>query len=239
METNPGPFDILYQDEDMVAIDKPPAFHVHPPESDRRVPRRLICLSLLRDQVGRYVYPVHRLDVATSGVLLWALNQDTARLLNRAFLDRQIEKRYRTVARGFTRDEFSIELPLELDSTGDLADSRTDFRRLGQVEWDIPVGKKFPRARYSYLEAYPRTGRHHQIRRHLNRIASPIIGDTDHGDSHHNRFFREHWGIQGLCLRAFELKFQHPRTGNMLSIQAPLNDKWRKIEALFQGSGPV
>lgn len=233
METVSGPFDILYQDDDLVAIDKPPAYHVHPPENDRRVPRSLICLSLLRKQIGRYVYPVHRLDVATSGVLLWALNKEAASLLNRAFLDRQVEKRYRAVARGFTADEFSIELPLELDSTGALADSRTDFRKIAQVEWDIPVGKKFPRARYTYLEAYPRTGRYHQIRRHLNRVSSPIVGDTDHGDSHHNRFFREHWGIQGLCLRAFELKLKHPRTGQDLAIEAPMNEKWRRIESLF------
>lgn len=218
----------------MVAIDKPPAYHVHPPESDRRIPRDLICLSLLRKQIGRYVYPVHRLDVATSGVLLWALNKESASLLNRAFLDRQVEKRYRAVARGFTPETFSIELPLELDSTGTPVEARTDFRKLAQVEWDIPVGKKFPRARYSYLEAYPRTGRYHQIRRHLNRVSSPIIGDTDHGDSHHNRFFREQRGIQGLCLRAFELKFRHPRDGRAISIRAPMNDRWRQIEALFR-----
>lgn len=236
METTKGPFEILYQDDDFVAIDKPSGYHVHPPErQDLRIPRRLICLSLLRAQVGRYVYPVHRLDVATSGILLWAFNKDAARKLNDAFLNQQIKKRYLVVVRGYTPEVFHVDQPLELDSTGDLVPAHTDFKRLSQIEWDIPVGKKFPKARYSFLEAYPRTGRYHQIRRHLNRISNPVIGDTDHGDSHHNRFFRERLGLQGLCLRAVEVNLQHPTSGEGMTIHAPRSEKWDKLQEIFQG----
>lgn len=236
MEYGKGPFEILYQDEDLVAIDKPAGFHVHPPENrDARVPRTRICLSLLRAQVRRYVYPIHRLDVATSGVLLWALNPDAASALNRSFREHEARKSYQAVVRGFVEEEFSVDLPLESDSTGSPIPARTDFRLLSRLELDIAVGKKFPKARYSWIQAFPQTGRFHQIRRHLNRISRPILGDCEHGDSHHNRFFREKLGIPGLCLRAFALELPHPRTGEPLRIEAPVNDRWLEIARLFRG----
>ena len=237
METNNRSFEILYRDDDLVAIDKPSGFHVHPPEnSPVKVPRHKICLSLLRDQIGCYLYPLHRIDVATSGVLLWALNQETAGLLNQAFRTQQVKKTYQAVVRGFTGDEFAVDLPLELDSTHDLVPARTEFKKLGQIEIQAAVGKKFPTARYTWLKASPQTGRYHQIRRHLNRISNPILGDTDHGDSHHNRFFREKMGISGLCLRAFEIEFPHPRKAEMIKVTAPIDRKWQKISELFNSA---
>ena len=234
MESNSGPFEILYRDDDLIAIDKPWGFHVHPPEnSPVKVPRHKICLPILRDQIGCYLYPVHRLDVATSGVLVWALNSKAASGLNQAFREQQVKKSYQAVVRGFTPDEFTVDLPLELDSTKELVPARTDFKKIRQIEIEVPVGKKFPTARYTWLRASPQTGRYHQIRRHLNRISNPILGDTDHGDSHHNRFFREKLGISGLCLRSFEIQFKHPNRNENVCIKAGINPKWHKISELF------
>jgi tRNA pseudouridine65 synthase len=234
METRKGPFEILYQDDDLLVIDKPAGYFVHPPEANGfRVPRSRICLSLLRAQVRRFVYPIHRLDAATSGVLVWALHEDSASELNRSFREQQVKKTYEAVVRGFVPSRFTVDLPLESDSTGDLMPSCTDFEKLAEVELDAVVGKKYPKARYSWVRAFPRTGRFHQIRRHLNRISHPILGDADHGDSHHNRFFRDSLGISGLCLRAFGIEFPHPRTGDPLRVTAAVDEKWKKIRSVF------
>lgn len=240
METKNGPFEIVYQDSDLVVIDKPWGFHVHNPENQSVwVPRNKICLPLLRAQMGQYVYPVHRLDVATTGLLVWALNTESASQLGRQFQTQSVRKRYEAIVRGWTKDDFSIDLPLENDSdedgTGQVPKvaALTHCRKIRQVEFAEPVGKRFATARYSWLSVKPETGRFHQIRRHLNRISHPIVGDTDHGDSHHNRFFRERLSQRGLCLRAFEIEFTHPRTGELMQLKARENRKWQRLRKIF------
>lgn len=221
---------ILFQNDDIVAIDKPAGYHVHPPEnSEILVPRSRVILYGLRKQIQKKLYPVHRLDVATSGVLLYALSSEQARDLNAELREGSAKKTYLTVVRGFVQPHGEITLPLELDSTKDLVPAHTEYQTLARIEFDVAVGKKFKTARYSLLEVHPHTGRYHQIRRHFNRISSPVVGDTDHGDSHHNRFFREQLDIQGLCLRAWELK-----TANH-QICAGTNTKWNSIFNLFTG----
>ncbi len=244
METKSGPFEIVYQDRDLVVIDKPWGFHVHSPENQSVwVPRNKICLPLLRAQMGQYVYPVHRLDVATTGLLVWALNPESASQLGRQFQSQTVRKRYEAIVRGWTKDEFSIDLPLESDpdedGTGKVTTvaALTHCRKIRQVEFAEAVGKKFTTARYSWLSVKPETGRYHQIRRHLNRISHPILGDTDHGDSHHNRFFRERLAQRGLCLRAFEIEFKHPRTGETLHLTARANRKWQRLRKIFDEPG--
>jgi len=232
--------ELLYQDEHFIAVNKPAGFHVHPPESDQyRVSRDKILLYQVRRMMKRHVYPVHRLDAATSGVLLFALSSESAGPLCRLFTERQTHKTYHAVVRGYVREKGEIDLPLELDSTGDLVDARTSFRRLATMELPVPVGKKFPTARYSWVEVTPHTGRYHQIRRHFNRISHPLVGDAVHGDSHHNRFFREQLGVAGLCLKALRLEFTHPWSGKTVSLQAPSCEKWNKIQDLFTSSGKI
>lgn len=226
---------ILFQDEHFVAIDKPAGFHVHPHEDPRnRVERDRICLYLVRDMVGQHVYPVHRLDAGTCGVLLFALSSDSARVLSRLFAEKTLlKKTYMAVARGYVPAEDMISIPLELDSTGDAVESHTRFRRLKTVEFPVAVGNRFPTARYSLVEAQPLTGRFHQIRRHFCRISHPLLGDSTHGDSRHNQFFRNKLGIEGLCLKAESLEFKHPWTDEELRITAPDSEKWKKIHLLF------
>lgn len=217
--------------EDFVVIDKPEGFHVHPPEDAHQrkfVNPEKVVLSTLRRQLALYLYPVHRLDVATSGVLIFALSKQIAREYARLQDLGRIEKTYHLICRGWTEDEFTVDLPLELDSTHVPVDSVTLFRSLARFEVDAIPGGKYPRSRYALLEARPVTGRWHQIRRHLNRVSRPIIGDNDHGDSRHNRYFRETFGIPGLCLRAVRTRV-HFENGRLEDFAAEPTEKWRRI----------
>lgn len=223
---------ILDRGDGWVALHKQAGYHVHPPQTSlQRIPRDKVILYLARDFLGTWVYPVHRLDAGTSGVLLMALDSKSATNLAGQFQRREVRKTYHGVARGWLEDEGQITTPLELDSTGEFAESLTTYRNLKTLELDEAVGKRHAKARYSFLQLSPHTGRYHQIRRHLNRIAHPLVGDATHGDSNHNRFFREKLGIPGLCLKAVCLEFQAPEGAKR--IEAPLDEKWTKIQNLF------
>lgn len=235
-------FEILFQDEHLVAIHKPSGFHVHPHENpDHRISRDRICLYVLRNQLRQYVYPIHRLDAGTSGVLLFAKSGEVAGLVSKQFQNNEmnsqhdnevtgrlasdftIRKTYHAVVRGYVLDEGVIDLPLESDSSDLMLSSQTKFKKLAQVELPFAVGKRHPTARYSLVEVSPLTGRFHQIRRHFNQIFHPILGDSTHGDSYHNRFFRQTLGIAGLCLRASSLQFRHPISHEILTLNT---EKW-------------
>lgn len=238
------PFTVLYQDDDLVIIDKPEGFHVHRPEDRRiKVAKDRIIVHQLRDQLGKPASPVHRLDAATSGLMIWALNKEAASKLSAQFMrERSVRKKYWALTRGWVDDLWSIELPLELDSTGDLVPAATKGSCLARLEIHEPVGKRYPTARYSWLEAEPQTGRYRQIRRHMHRSGHPIVGDSDYGDAFHNRFFREKLGLPGLFLRAIGLSFRHPVTDAVVDLQAPAHPKWEALRALatvHAFTGPV
>lgn len=226
---------ILYSDEHIVVIDKPPGYYVHPPEkSDYPIPYSEILLYRLRDHFKKKVYPIHRLDVATSGVLVYGFSSEAASNLQKIWQTDLVQKEYWAVARGWLAlNEGQIDLPLEADGEGVLQNALTYYKKIAQTELPFAVGKKFSTSRYSLLEVRLATGRWHQIRRHFNRISHPLIGDGSHGDSHHNRFFREKLGIAGLCLRAKSLRFPHPISETPLIFEAPETEKWRKIQLLF------
>lgn len=237
-------FPILYRDERVVVIDKPRGYHVHPPEANaHKVPRSKVILYLLRDQIQKKIFPVHRLDAGTSGVLLFALDSEAASLLQKQFSQKALlglQKKYWAIVRGSFKDsEGMIDLPLELDSTRDLAESLTTYKVLRQIELPHSVGSRYATARYAWLEVEPVTGRFHQIRRHMNRIAHPVIGDATHGDSRHNKFFRETLQINGLCLRAMQLNIELPwlpEEEKRKSFRGGLTPQWIKIEELFESA---
>lgn len=224
------PFDILYLDDDIVAIDKPAGFHVHQPENPRRrVARELTVLWALRQQIDKWLYPVHRIDVGTEGVLLFALNKPSAAHLCQQFQQNRIRKTYFAIVRGYTNDIGEINLPLELDSTGELVSACTHYVTHSRVELPWAVGKRHNTARYSLVEVKPETGRYHQIRRHMARISHPLIGDREHGDSHHNRFFRLDLSAPGLWLKAKRLSFQHPSQGREINLTSHWSKRWMEV----------
>ena len=210
------PLSVLYQDDYYVAIDKPPGMLVH---RTRIADSEDFALQRLRNQIRRRVYPVHRLDRPTSGVLVFALTSEYARALVGLFEAREIEKRYLAVVRGYADSENRIDYPLLEEPGRERQQAITDYRCLARSELLEPVGP-YETARYSLLEVSPRTGRMHQIRKHMKHIFHPIVGDTTHGDGRQNELFRRCFKLQRLLLWAVEVGFDHPFTGERVRIEA-------------------
>lgn len=227
---------IVYQDNDILILMKPAHVYVHPPEDRiaRKTVGRKTCLHWLKDKHQIIGHPIHRLDFATEGLVIFALHSKAASEMNKLMRAHAIQKSYDVVVRGWFKEENGvIELPLELDSTGELVEAVTRYQTVKKIELNYSVNSKFPTSRYSLLHVELKTGRWHQIRRHMNRVAHPIVGDREHGDSHHNRFFRDELKINGLCLKAKYLKFIHPIENKMVEINAPQTELWQRIENLF------
>lgn len=228
--------EILYQDDYLVAINKPAGLLVHRTKIDRHETR--FAVQLLRDQFGKMVYPVHRLDKPTSGVLLFALDPEMARNMMEVFVSKAVEKHYLAIVRGYTPESAIIDYPLreQLDKMSDkkavqdkLAQNAvTHYQCLATVELPFAVGR-YESCRYSLLKLNPKTGRKHQLRRHMKHIFHPIVGDTSHGDGKHNDFFRQQFDCHRLLLTAVELQFQHPLTQEKLEIKAPLDDGFNDV----------
>lgn len=230
---NPA-LEIVFHDEHLVAINKPSGLLVHRSPIDRHETR--FALQLLRDQLGQPVFPVHRLDKPTSGLLLFALSAPIARLLGEQFQHQQVRKTYLAVVRGHCLGEGLIDHPLKEDPD-DYADSRQDkpaqdaqtrYRHLASVELPFQVDK-YPSSRYSLVECQPLTGRKHQIRRHLKHINHPIIGDAKHGKGRHNRMFQQALGCQRLLLAATEMALSHPVEQTPLTLVAPLEANFYQL----------
>ncbi|MAX33238.1 MAG: pseudouridylate synthase [Halomonadaceae bacterium] len=230
------PLPILYQDDALVVIAKPSGLLVHRTALARGETR--FALQMLRDQLGRHVYPVHRLDRPTSGVLVFALSSEIARPLGEAFAEQRVSKRYLAVVRGQGPEAECIDYALrEEDGRRPKAEmpameAATEVRRLDSVELPVQVDR-YPSARYSLMEARPLTGRRHQIRRHLSRRGYPIIGDARHGKGNHNRFFSENLDTHRLLLAAVELSFEHPVLGERLIVSAGLEDDMTQLFERF------
>lgn len=220
---------ILFRDRWLCAIDKPCGLMVH---KTALGDDQIFALQRLRDQLGQRVWPLHRLDRATSGVLLFALDAETATAMGQQIMAHQLDKRYLAVVRGFTDPSGCIDHPL---ATGDHRPDQpalTRYRRLATMELAEPVGR-YPVARYSLVEAQPESGRTHQIRRHFKHIFHPLIGDTTYGEGRHNRLFRRLFACHRLLLHAVELKLVHPWTQQDLAVRAPTEGDFRHIESIF------
>ncbi|WP_104204464.1 pseudouridine synthase [Billgrantia saliphila] len=217
---------ILHRDDHLVAVHKPAGLLVH--RTALAHGEREFLLQRLRDQLGRRVYPVHRLDRPTSGVMIFALDPASAARLAEAFAQRQTHKRYLAVVRGIGPEHEWLDYALrEEDGSRPKAEmpaleASTEIRRLDSVELPVQVDR-YPTSRYSLLEVHPLTGRRHQIRRHLSRRGYPIIGDAKHGKGKHNRFFAERLDCPRLLLAAVGLAFAHPVDGHRLELSCALD----------------
>ena len=224
---------ILYRDEQIVVIDKPSGLLVHRSEIDRHETR--FAIQILRNQIGQWVWPAHRLDRGTSGVLLFALSAEIAGLLGKQFEAGTVGKGYRAVVRGIPPDSGSIDHPLKRqrdtyefvgDQSSDEAQpALTHYRKLAEIELPFAVDR-YPNSRYALLELTPATGRRHQIRRHLKHLSHPIIGDAIYGKGRHNRFFAEHFGCHRMLLACTALAFDHPLDGRRLEMKTPVSGEF-------------
>lgn len=219
------PLEILYQDDVIVAINKPHGLLVHRSSIARDTSE--FALQLLRDQLGQTVYPAHRLDRKTGGVLLFSLNKETDQYLQKSFQENQIDKKYLAILRGFAPTDGVIDYPLKKEN-GTLQDAKTTFRLLANSELPVPFGK-FPTSRYSLVEANPLTGRMHQLRRHFAHIFYPIIGDRPHGCNKQNKFWKETYQMDTMLLHASQLTFKHPLSNHMIHIKAPLQADFQRV----------
>nr|WP_244861067.1 pseudouridine synthase [Aromatoleum petrolei] len=231
---------ILYRDDFLVAVHKPSGLLVHRSVLDFHEER--FAVQILRDQIGRRVHPVHRLDKGTSGVLLFALDRETAALASGAFERQEVRKTYLAVVRGHPVGEGLIDHPLtrRFDDAERRPDSEdapaqgavTRFHRLATTELPYQVDR-YPTSRYALVELSPETGRRHQIRRHLKHISHPIIGDATFGKGRHNRLFAQLFGVSRLLLACTRMQLTHPRSGTALDLSAPLaHDFAHVVDAL-------
>ena len=223
--------EIIYQDDDIVAVNKPSGIKVHRGVYDSR--RERFVLQLVRDQVGKHLYPVHRLDKPTSGVLMFALNPGAARSLAKTFARRQAQKTYLAVVRGYIAEVGEVDYPLRRSDDGEKLikeprEALTRYLRLDTAELPVAVGR-YPTGRYSLLQVMPATGRMHQIRRHMSHLRHPVINDRQYGDNKHNRFFSEELNCRRLLLAATELRFPHPRSREITCLTARLDADFTQI----------
>ena len=226
---------ILFQDEFLLVVDKPALSFVHAPDiRGVKVDRNRVLLNLLRKQLGKFVYPIHRLDFATSGCVVFALNSEIASKMGRDMMTGTWKKTYHAVLRGWLKENFTWEQDLKSQKdSSKMLSALSIGRSLSQIELDPLPGSKFAHSRYTLAEINLETGRYHQIRRHANFYSHPVIGDVSHGDRHHNRYFRERLDVEGLCLRARSLEFLHPISQEPLTIVAPVVKPWDKLYKLF------
>ncbi len=232
--------DILYKDEYLVAINKPSGLLVHKSPIDRHETQ--FALQLVRDQIGQYVYPIHRLDKPTSGVLLFALTPQIAQTMSLLFRSHKVTKEYIAIVRGYTQEEELIDYPLKqmLDTkeqkkqgiTKEAQEAQTYYERLATVELLYPVSR-YPVARYSLVKLLPKSGRKHQLRRHMKHIFHPIVGDTKHGRGEHNTLFREKFECHRLLLHSHRVSFTHPITKQLLKMEASLDDTFYGLFKIF------
>lgn len=224
--------EILYQDDNYVIINKPHALLVHRTKIAEE--RQEFAVQILRDQIGQKVFPVHRLDRKTAGVLVFALHSEATKLLAKQFSDRTTTKTYWAIVRGFSPEKGIIDKPLKSEK-GNLQIAETHFCTIGNHVLNIPMGK-YPTCRYSLVKIQPTTGRMHQIRRHFNHINHPIIGDYKHGDYRHNQLFIKMFEQNFMYLHASNLTFFHPYENRNLTINANFQLPFQKMLREFSWS---
>ncbi len=222
-------FEIVYRDQDLIAINKPHGIAVH--RSRYIGSDRVYTVQELRNQIGLKVFPCHRLDKKTSGILLFSLTQEMNSLIQKLFRENQVKKKYLAIVRGFTEDSGVVDYPLT-NEKGKTQEAITEYKTISQSEIDIPSGK-FNTSRYSLVEIYPQTGRMHQIRKHFAHIYHPIIGDRPHGCNKQNKLFKERFNMTSMMLHASELRFVHPNTVSEIIIKADLQPEFLRTRELL------
>lgn len=222
---------ILYQDDHLVAVNKPSGLLVH--KSWVAKDAKEFALQTVRDMMGKHVFPIHRLDRPTSGVLLFAYSGELAQQVQSQW--ESAEKIYWAVVRGWLPEPKRVDHPLKgmADYGQDIEteqEAQTQFTPLGKIEIDDQIDR-YPKSRFSWVQAQPFQGRTHQIRRHLKHLSHPILGDARYGKGKYNRYMAEHYGADRLMLHARRLTVTHPVLGSQIRIEAPIEGS---MQSLFE-----
>ena len=224
------PLSILYQDDHYVAINKPHGLLVH--RSKIANDATEFALQLLRDQLGQLVHLVHRLDRKTAGVLLFGLSAEATKAAQAQWQATTTQKTYYALVRGHFPKQVLVEKPL-VNDRGKEQEACTSFKLIQETEMPWASGK-FETSRYSLVQASPKTGRFHQIRKHCNHLRHPILGDRPHGCNKQNRLLKEKFGLTKMMLHAERLEFIHPYTQEPCCIQAPFSKEFQEMRAHLQ-----
>lgn len=216
--------EILYQDDYIIAVNKPHGLLVHQSPIARDAEE--FALQILRNQIHKMVYPSHRLDRKTSGILVFALDKPTDRIMQQKFQNREVEKKYLALVRGFAPKEMTIDYALKNENEVE-QEAVTYFKTLEYFEINVPFGKH-KTSRYSLVEAIPETGRMHQLRKHFAHIFHPIIGDRPHGCNKQNKFWLENFNMNTMLLHASELSFTHPYSDEPIIIKAEISEEFKR-----------
>lgn len=221
--------EIIKADNQIVAINKPHGLLVHRTRIAEE--KSEFALQLLRDQIGQKVYPTHRIDRKTSGILLFALTPEADKNIKEQLKNTTVKKNYLAIVRGYTHDKETIDYPLKKEN-GNLQEAITHFETLERIEIPVPFGKHNT-SRYSLLSITPETGRMHQIRKHLAHISHPIIGDRPHGCNKQNRLFKEKWHMDSMLLHAYQLYFEHPESKIQVHLKAQPSTEFNRTLAFL------
>ncbi|MCA9033554.1 MAG: tRNA pseudouridine(65) synthase TruC [Planctomycetaceae bacterium] len=230
---------VIFEDEHLAAVHKPTGIFVHRTDGwDRHLTP---LLQTVRKTIGQRVYTIHRLDRATSGVVLFGKTKEASSELHAMFRERRVKKTYVALVRGYCDDCGTIEFPLRPRqpnsadksvpiSNVELPEQECCTRYVTNARYELPFkSTRYDTTRCSLATLHPETGRWHQIRRHVNRIGHPVIGDTTHGDNTQNRFFRQQFGLSRLMLAATGLSFVHPWTQKEITISCPPSPSFQEI----------
>lgn len=217
--------EILFVDSHIVIVNKPTGLLVHRTRIAEEENEFL--LQKVRDQLQLKLYPVHRLDRPTSGVVIFALTSEDANIFSRMIQSNEVEKEYIALVRGWFPDEVDLDYPVK-NEKGNVKDAHTFFKNERHFELDIPSGR-YSTTRYSLIKCFPKSGRWHQLRQHLAHLRHYIINDRVHGDGKCNRFYSDHFRVRDMFLHASRISFIHPHTKDQMLIEASLPEHWQVV----------
>ncbi|AUC84262.1 pseudouridine synthase [Polaribacter sp. ALD11] len=229
---------VVFEDEYLLCVSKPNNMLVHHAHHSRNVADETSLLQLIQEEKGLKVYPIHRLDRKTSGIILLAKETTFVSKFQELFTNNEIEKTYYGVVRGFSPEAKTIDSPVKGRDANVHKEALTHLKTLAQVTLDVPV-KPYDSSRYSLIELKPKTGRMHQLRVHTSKISHPLIGDAKYGDKNHDLMFDENFGWKNMFLHAGKLAFKHPFTNEELVLKATFPDDWISLFEEFSWANPL
>jgi len=218
---------VLHKEKDFIVIHKPSGLVVYP---DSKEMMGKSAIEFLQKQMGKKLFPVHRLDRQTCGILVYALTPVMAAKLTELFRSRAVRKQYLAIVHGAMPKSGVIDKDLPKNKEKTLQPARTDYVCLAQKEIDTGEEKRI----YSLVKLDPRTGRYHQIRRHLRSTGNPIVGDTEYGNKWDLRYFAEHYGVKRALLSATDLIFPDPYRGLPIKIHTKPDEDFLSLCKKFE-----